>query len=71
VKAERDPQRVQAALDALTDGAKGNGNLLALSIDASRARATVGEISDALEAVADLMEPGRLEAAHRLIARLS
>ncbi len=42
---------MQAALDALTEGAKGNGNLLALSIDASRARATVGEISDALETV--------------------
>jgi methylmalonyl-CoA mutase len=51
VKAERDPQRVKAALDALTEGAKGHGNLLALSIDASRARATVGEISDALESV--------------------
>jgi methylmalonyl-CoA mutase len=42
---------VKAALEALTEGAKGNGNLLALSIDASRARATVGEISDALESV--------------------
>ncbi len=36
VKATRDPQLVAAALDALTEGAKGNGNLLALSIDASR-----------------------------------
>jgi methylmalonyl-CoA mutase len=51
IKAERDPKKVQAALDALTEGAKGDGNLLALSIEASRARATVGEISDALEAV--------------------
>jgi methylmalonyl-CoA mutase len=51
VKATRDPQRVQAALDALTEGAARNGNLLALSIEASRARATVGEISDALEHV--------------------
>jgi methylmalonyl-CoA mutase len=51
VKAERDQQRVKAALEALTEGAQGNGNLLALSIDASRARATVGEISDALESV--------------------
>src|SRR4051812_4851616 len=51
IKAERDPKKVQAALDALTEGAKGDGNLLALSIEASRARATVGEISDALETV--------------------
>src|SRR3954453_17779031 len=51
VKAARDPQKVQAGLDALTEGAKADGNPLALSIDASRARATVGEISDALESV--------------------
>jgi methylmalonyl-CoA mutase len=51
VKAERDPERVRAALDALTEGAAGNGNLLELSIEATRARATVGEISDAMEQV--------------------
>ncbi|HEY5171574.1 MAG TPA: methylmalonyl-CoA mutase, partial [Acidimicrobiia bacterium] len=51
LKATRDPQRVQAALDALTEGAKADGNLLALSIEAARARATVGEVSDALETV--------------------
>ncbi|MBN8508380.1 MAG: methylmalonyl-CoA mutase [Burkholderiales bacterium] len=52
IKAKRDGQRVQAALDALTAAAKsGQGNLLGLSIDAVRARATVGEISDALEQV--------------------
>jgi methylmalonyl-CoA mutase len=51
LKATRDPKRVQAALDALTEGAKADGNLLALSIEATRARATVGEISDALETV--------------------
>jgi methylmalonyl-CoA mutase len=51
VKATRDPRHVQAALDALTEGARGDGNLLALSIDAMRARATVGEVSDALEKV--------------------
>jgi methylmalonyl-CoA mutase len=52
VKKARDPARVKATLDALTAAAKnGEGNLLALSIEASRARATVGEISDALEAV--------------------
>jgi methylmalonyl-CoA mutase len=41
--------RVRAALSALTEGAKGDANLLELSIEASRARATVGEISDAME----------------------
>ncbi|MDQ1457142.1 MAG: methylmalonyl-CoA mutase [Actinomycetota bacterium] len=51
VKATRDAHRVQAALDALAEGATGNGNLLALSIEAMRARATVGEISDALEKI--------------------
>src|SRR4029077_8507693 len=51
LKATRDPKRVRAALDALTEGAKADGNLLALSIEATRARATVGEISDALETV--------------------
>ncbi len=51
IKRERDPQRVQAALDALTRAAESEGNLLELSIEATRARATVGEISDALEKV--------------------
>ena len=51
LKAERDPQALAAALAALENGARGNGNLLALSIDAARARATVGEISSALERV--------------------
>jgi methylmalonyl-CoA mutase len=51
LRAERDPDAVRAALDALTKAAAGDGNLLALAIDAARAKATVGEISDALEAV--------------------
>ncbi|MGD9536548.1 MAG: methylmalonyl-CoA mutase [Alphaproteobacteria bacterium] len=51
VRAKRDQGAVEAALDALREGAAGNANLLALSIDAMRARATVGEVSDALEAV--------------------
>ena len=53
LRAERDEAKCQAALTALTEGAKGNGNLLALSIDAARAMATVGEISYALEKVFD------------------
>ncbi len=51
LKAKRDDTRVREALDRLRDGARGDGNLLELSIDATRARATVGEISDTLEEV--------------------
>src|ERR1700683_3432368 len=52
VKKSRDPAKCAAALAALTEAAKsGKGNLLELSITASRARATVGEISDALETI--------------------
>ncbi len=52
LKAERDPTALQEALDALTRAAdRGNGNLLELAIEAARARATVGEISSALEKV--------------------
>ena len=49
MRASRDDAQVRAALDALEAGAKGGGNLLALSVDAARARASLGEISDALE----------------------
>jgi methylmalonyl-CoA mutase len=50
LKRERDAGAVTAALDALTRSAGGgNGNLLALAVDAARAKATVGEISLALE----------------------
>jgi methylmalonyl-CoA mutase len=51
LKKERDASRVEAALAALGKGAAGEDNLLALSIEAARARATVGEISLALEKV--------------------
>ena len=51
LKAERDPAALNEALDALTRGATGNGNLLELAVDAARAKATVGEISTALEKV--------------------
>ena len=52
LRAERDNNAVQAALDALTECAKtGKGNLLELSIDAARKRASLGEISYALEKV--------------------
>jgi methylmalonyl-CoA mutase len=52
LKRERDPGAVETALAALTrSAAGGNGNLLALAVDAARAKATVGEISLALEKV--------------------
>ena len=51
LRAERDEKATQAALDALTEGARGNGNLLDLAVKAARAKASVGEISDAMEKV--------------------
>jgi methylmalonyl-CoA mutase len=63
LRAERDQGRVDATLKALTEAARtGTGNLLELSIDAARARATVGEISEALEKVY-----GRYEAPVRVV----
>jgi methylmalonyl-CoA mutase len=50
-KAARDETACQAALAALTQGARGSENLLALAVTAARARATLGEISDAMELV--------------------
>ena len=52
IRSSRDDTRVAEALQALTNAAEsGSGNLLELAINATRSRATVGEISDALEAV--------------------
>ncbi|RKI72318.1 methylmalonyl-CoA mutase [Corallococcus sp. AB049A] len=52
LRAERNGEEVRRRLDALTEaGRRNEGNLLALAIDAARAKATVGEISDALEKV--------------------
>ena len=52
LRRERDEAPLRAALGALAEAARtGEGNLLALSMDAARASATVGEISDALETV--------------------
>jgi len=63
LRAERDSARVEAALNALIEAARsGTGNLLALAIDAARAQATVGEISEALERVY-----GRYEAPVRVV----
>lgn len=64
VKAARDAEKVAACLQALTEAAKsGEGNLMALAVEAARARATLGEISDALEAAF-----GRYQAQIRSIA---
>ncbi|MFG2466009.1 methylmalonyl-CoA mutase [Streptomyces canus] len=51
LRAERDETACRDALDALTRAADGDGNLLELAVHAARAKATVGEISDALEKV--------------------
>jgi methylmalonyl-CoA mutase len=64
VRASRDAAAVDAALAALAQAAgQGSGNLLALSVDAARARATLGEISSALEGVF-----GRYQAVNRTIS---
>jgi methylmalonyl-CoA mutase len=51
LRSTRDEQKVQACLRALTEAARGDGNLLALAIPAVEAGATVGEVSSALESV--------------------
>jgi methylmalonyl-CoA mutase len=52
LKSERDANKLEAALNALAEAAQsGSGNLLALAVEAARAKATVGEISGALEKV--------------------
>lgn len=64
VRASRDNAAVQAALNAITEAAaSGKGNLLALSVDAAQKRATLGEISDAIEKVS-----GRYKAVIRTIS---
>ena len=50
-KANRDEEKCQAALQAIRDGARGDGNMLTLAVDAARVRATLGEISLAMEDV--------------------
>ena len=63
LRANRDEVKCQATLRALTEGAQGNGNLLALAVEAAQARASLGEISEAMEKVF-----GRHQATIRLIA---
>lgn len=53
IRASRDTNAVNAALDKITEAAKtGNANLLGLAVEAAKLRATVGEISYAIEKVA-------------------
>ncbi|MFD1550916.1 methylmalonyl-CoA mutase [Putridiphycobacter roseus] len=49
MKSDRDEEAVQAALKRLEEGSRGEGNLLELAIDCARERASLGEISDAME----------------------
>jgi len=64
LKASRDTQKVLKALKKISDAASsGKGNLLALAVEAAKLRATLGEISDALELVY-----GRHKATHKTIA---
>ena len=63
IKATRDPDKVSLALTRLTKGAAGNENILDLAIEAARSRATLGEISLALEEVF-----GRFQAVNRTIS---
>ncbi len=51
IRGTRDEEKCRAALKALTEGAKGEGNLLALAVNAARERASLGEISAAMEEV--------------------
>jgi methylmalonyl-CoA mutase len=57
LRGERDEAAVQATLDALQNGAIGNGNLLELAVNAGRAKATVGEMSLALERAFNRHQP--------------
>ena len=51
IRSERNEEKVQKALNDITEGAKGGDNLLELAVNAARERASLGEISDAMEKV--------------------
>lgn len=71
LKADRDPNAVALALEALESAARtGQGNLLLLSIEAARVRATLGDISDALERAFGRYQ-ARLNMVHGVYARES
>ena len=71
LKADRNPNAVALALEALESAARtGQGNLLLLSVEAARVRATLGEISDALERAFGRYQ-ARLNMVHGVYARES
>ena len=71
LKADRDPNAVALALEAIESAARtGQGNLLLLSVEAARVRATLGEISDALERAFGRYQ-ARLNMVHGVYARES
>ena len=71
IRAQRNPQAVAQALEALETAARsGEGNLLDLSVEAARVRATLGEISDALERAFGRYQ-AQLNMVHRVYARES
>ncbi len=57
IKSERNSERVQKALDRITEVSKNGGNLLEAAVDAARLRATLGEISYAMEKVFGRYQP--------------
>jgi methylmalonyl-CoA mutase len=63
LRVNRNEAEVQRALDLITETAKGNGNLLAVAVDAARKRASLGEISSAMESVF-----GRYQATNRSVS---
>lgn len=63
LKAERDELKVQQTLNQLTEAAQGNGNLLEFAIEAAKARATLGEISLAMEKIF-----GRYQARNQMVS---
>jgi len=63
IKRTRDQEKINSCLKAIEEGAKGNGNLLELAVNAARARATLGEISMAMEKVF-----GRYQAENRAVS---
>lgn len=67
LRSERREDDVRGALAALTKGAEGDGNLLELAVDAARKKATVGEISSAIEDVFGRYQPnfGRISGVYR------
>ena len=69
LRAERDEADVQLKLNALTNGAAGGANLLELAVEAARAKATVGEISDAWKRCSTATRPRSARSRASICAR--